>query len=208
MVYRPFDPEIGVFDEATLRMTEQEGVVDGRSCLVVQYDRGRNEVSVWVDPSRDFIPLRYYERHRGVLATEIQVSYLKDEQHGWVPKSWNISWLEDTGRVRQSWSGTVDSWSLNEPVPDSVFTDTRVVGTWVHDYEKDENYILQEGGKRRPILPGEYDGTNYEYLANSDPPTLERNRWGMIILVNAAVIAAAVCYFWLRWRARRAGKVD
>ena len=170
ITYRPFDAKIEQFDQSKFEMTEEEGVVDGRRCLVLWHKGKNSGVSVWVDPSRDFIPLRYYESRWGMPTTEVQVSYLKDGQHGWVPKSWKISCLEDTGRVSQSWSGTVDSWSLNERIPDSAFKVAPVVGSWVRDYRNDETYILLEGGKRRPILKGEFDGTNYEYLRNSDPP--------------------------------------
>jgi len=34
---------------------------------------------------------------------------------------------------------------------------------------KSENYILRANGEKRPVLPGEYNGKNYQELLESEP---------------------------------------
>ncbi len=41
-------------------------------------------------------------------------------------------------------------------------------GTWVHDADTKEEYLLRANGKR-PVLPGEFNGRNYDELLRSEP---------------------------------------
>ena len=78
-VYRPFDPLMGYFDRAKLRLTTEQGIVDGRSCIVVrQTDERGYERVVWADPGRGFIPLRDFSGPRGQITIQFDVSYSKD----------------------------------------------------------------------------------------------------------------------------------
>jgi hypothetical protein len=43
------------------------------------------------------------------------------------------------------------------------------IGTWSQNYTTKESCILLEGGKKRPIKPGEFNGKNYDELLHSEP---------------------------------------
>lgn len=194
MVYRPFDEAMGMFDRSSLALTNQVGDVDGRECLVLRHSSEVFQESIWVDPSRAFVPVRYYLRYEGTIREQIEISYSPDEQYGWVPVSWNVAHLDEEGGVRISWSGTVTEHSLNQPIADSVFRITYPPGTWVRNYITDERYILREGDDKRPILPGEYDGENYEELLHSDPVSPSAsNRWPLVVTTVICLVALVAC---------------
>ena len=58
-------------------------------------------------------------------------------------------------------------------------------GTWVNDYVKKEKYILRDGGVRRPIVHGEFNGSNYRQLLEHDPPG--QRRFWLLVAVNLAI---------------------
>ncbi len=178
MVYRPFDTTMGVFDPSKLAITERKGVVENRQCLILSHTQDTQEEMIWVDPSRSFLPLRHTIRRRGVIAEQTEISYREDPSNGWVPALWNNALLDKDGNTMKSWSGKVTQYQLNEPIPDSTFETDYPPGTYVQNYVTRENYILREGGGRRPILPGEYKGDNYEEILNSEPPSSNTmGRW-------------------------------
>jgi hypothetical protein len=172
LAYRPFDGVIaGVFDRAKLTLTTEEGVVEGRDCIILRENDGESDTvkTVWVDPARDFIPVRYLTSRNGHTDTQVEVSYVKDASLGWVPNAWTIRWLNEQGGTNESWSATKVTYEINTPIPDSTFDVSYPVGTWVNNCVTDERYLLLENGKKRPILPGEFNGENYEDLLHSEP---------------------------------------
>lgn len=204
LVYRAFDPVIGVVeDQARLTLTETKSVVDGHSCLVLRHPGDWFDHTIWVDRDRSFVPLRYVRSRKGVVRTQVEISYSQDKEYGWVPTSWNIATLhEKTHSIQSSWSATVTQYTFNQPIPDATFQLTYPPGTWVHNYVTDEEYIVREGGDVRPILPGEFDGSNYEQLLHSDPPSPGRRRLLLMFVINALILLVASAWFFY-FRKRR-----
>jgi len=200
MVYRPFDATMGLFDPSRLRFTDQEAFVDGRRCLVMEHSGDDFMDVIYVDAERQFLPVRYYRHEAGMTREQIEISYCRDQVYGWVPTAWNVAHLDDRGAVRISWSGNVTEYALNQPVPDEVFEIALPPGTWVRNYITGECYILREGGEKRPILPGEYTGDNYEELLRSDPMSGEgKLRW----FLGAVVVAVGALAAWAVLRRRK-----
>jgi hypothetical protein len=204
IVYRPFDATMGVFNSSQLALTAEKGVVDGQSCAILRQGIGRSLQSVWVDASRDCVPVRYITTRDGRARTQIDISYAKDDKHGWVPNSWNILQLTPVGGTLVSFSATTVKCAINETIPDNTFQLSYPVGTWVSNNITDETYILQEGDTKRPILAGEFTGDNYEELLHSKPGLLGVSHRTTRILVCLAVVLVLACWFFLRRRQRMA----
>jgi len=204
LAYRAFDTTMGVLDEAGLTLTETKSIVDDRSCRVLRQRGDWFEHTIWVDPARSFVPLRYTRSRQGVVRTQVEISYSEDKEYGWVPTSWNIVLLnKQTSNIQESWSGTVTEYKLNHPIPDVTFQLTYPPGTWVHDYVTDQEYIIRGGGNRRPILRGEYTGDNYEQLLHSDPPSLAKP-WGLrrVLGILSGIGGLLAVLMYLGWRVR------
>ena len=184
LVFRPFDESAGVFDRKKLVLAEGQQVEKGFPYLAVRQAGAtvrerpmpgmevpiQQEHTVWVDPERAFVPVRYVHT-RGVARTqEVEIQYSQDKKSGWIPVSWRLMLFDSNGSLVCGISTKVTESQVNQPLPETTFQVALPPGTWVHDYAKKETYILREGGKRRPVLPGEFDGTNYEQLLHSEPP--------------------------------------
>jgi hypothetical protein len=199
IVYRPFvDKTIGVFRSPdALALTANQGVVDGRACLVL----ASGNRTVWVDPTRDYIPLRYYETEKGVTSTSLEIACVADPQHSWVPTAWKYADFSPNGELLRSIDAKVERYSINQPVPEDAFTIEYPVGTFVSNFSTNEHYIVKEGGGRRPVRKGEFDGSNYEKLRNSEPPAPPiRSRPRSLLLVNVALLLAVLAVALLYWR--------
>ena len=113
-VYRPLDAH--VIQRHPLRIGVRAGIVDEQVCSIVEYRQGHE---VWVDPARDFVPVRFTTdvgSERGV----IDVSYRHDQQHGWVPKEWK-SVVPRKGQTDETIVGTVARYEINTKIPRSEF---------------------------------------------------------------------------------------
>jgi hypothetical protein len=176
LVFRPFDERIRPSDRKKLVLTEDQGVADGRTCLILR----QADQIIWVDPKRSFIPLRVCRTARFVTAEkvvledcvmfQVEIHYAQDKESSWIPSSWRIEHFSGIGNVVASTTARVAAYKINSPIPEAAFQLPFLPGTWVNDRIKNESYILREGGKHRPVLPGEFNGKNYEQIRDSEPP--------------------------------------
>jgi len=212
MLYRPFNDEMGVFAAAKLELTTEQGVVDGRSCIVLrQTDEGGYTRFVWADPKRNYVPVRYFSGPKGTTTIQVDLSYAEDAKWGWVPKSWNVSVMSGNGKIAESLAANSVECVLNEPIPDDAFRLVYPPETWVHDYASKEEYILLGNGKRRTVLRGEFNGRNFNELLHSEPgslaattnrdskPALRRESHSTLIVVLLSTVLV-VCVALLAWR--------
>lgn len=201
LVYRPIDTVMGVVNPQLLVVTNEREIVNARPCIILKSTRER----IWVDPERDFVPVRYSRTRRGTIDRTIEIAYARNDQNGWVPKEWTNVRFEPKGNTLDSMTLRVTEFTINKDIPDSLFKNEYPVGTWVHNYITDEEYIVREGGAKRPIRPGEYDGTNYEELRDSEPPESGKSRfWKYIIIANlAALIVVVLAFIYFRRKKAR-----
>lgn len=198
LAFRPLDRAMWVFDRKKLELTHERGVVDGQQCVMLRH----NDWVVWVDPARQFIPLRLHENRRGVMVRSLDIGYTRHDQLGWAPRKFKDVWLGDTGIVYSSIDAVVSDCSINRSIPDDTFKFDYPYGTWVRNYDTNERYLVRKDGERRPILPGEFTGTNYEELLNSDPPGKGGRRWRIVVTILTVSLAVLLVAFWYRRRMR------
>jgi hypothetical protein len=149
----------------------------------LKQSKGKNEeIAVWVNPSKKFSPVRYFVFDRGVLVSSLEITYSEDKDFGWVPGSWKATQINPQGGITHSLAVKVGRYVLNVAIPDETFDIQLPAGTWVHDYVAKEEFIVREGGGKRPILKGEFNGTNYEELARTGPGATSWRHWVAICL--------------------------
>ncbi len=202
LAYRPFKVIRG-----EMAITNTQGVVEGRPCLVLgqqeQRQDGTWETQVWVDPVRDYLPVRYYLLFKGKPYFTLETTYRDDGQGRWAPASWTLVELNASGEVRWSETMTVRKLRINEPIPDETFKFEYPPGTYVKDYVTNERFVVKPSGERRVHAEGEsYD---YEHLLNTDPP----RRWlrwllGALAFGVVILLAVAAAYRFRRVRAKTA----
>jgi len=165
MVYRPFDKAAGIFDSKKLSLKQEMSASESGPVMVL----GHGEGDVWVDPKRDYLPIRYIVLRDGVKVWQMDLSFNHDERDGWVPNSWTINQLDRDGKARASESAKVLKFSINKPVADAEFELDLSAGAYVNDISAKQVYIVRPDGSRREIKRGEYNGHNYKELLESDP---------------------------------------
>lgn len=202
MAYRPFDTTMSYLDAGNLKMTAEQGMVDGRPCLILRQRTGDSVQTVWVDAGREFVPVRYLSERGGVTSFQVDVSHSKDAKYGWVPTSWSIALLEKDGAISESWDAKVVKYELNETIPESTFQLDYPPGTMVHDSTTKEDYLVLENGGKRPILRGEYTGTNYDELWQTKPPSEGVARRITLTVVCLLALLVVTAYLLSSWRRR------
>lgn len=198
LLYRPFDGALGEFKPGGLVLTDARGVVEGRSCLVLRH--GDNVV--WVDPERDYIPVRFFQYRRGAVYWSVEINYRTDDQLGWVLSGWKDTRLSVKGTIDDAVTATVTKAAINTSISDDTFEVDYPDGTEVSNLLTDEWYILREGGHKRPILPGEFTGDNYQQLLQSDPPGTGRGAWFWTLLASNVALFIAIVVVGLNYRRR------
>jgi len=203
LMYCPLHKGFGVLDPDQLVLASDSDVVDGRDCLVVSQSDSKGRIlKVWVDPNREYVPIQYTKVDRGIPRRHIMIDYVKDPEAIWVPSSWKVDELNLKGKIMESLAAQVVERQINARFTVQDFQVEFPVGTYVRDYEADTTYILREGGERRPVLPGEFTGENYEELLHSDPPSSGRSRLWIVVSVNAVLLALVGTWFFY-FRKRR-----
>jgi hypothetical protein len=133
------------------------------------------------------------------MRERLQITYAPDAQHGWIPASWSSETFQDGVLVRAVYA-TVTEGNMNIRIDDDVFEDEYLPGTWVRNYIRDERYILREDGKR-PVIDGEFDGSNYEQILHSDPLVARTGvRWPVVIILAVVICVIATAIWQLRAR--------
>ena len=189
LVYRAFDPVLGVFQPEQLVLSSDHAVLAGERMVVLK-QKGRREKIVWLDPTKNYAPVRYFEMKKGAVQWDFYISYNQDAEKRWVPSAWKLSWLAKDGSVAQSDSAVVTAYQLNQPVTDDVFKVELPVGTYVQE-APGMTYILEAGGVKRHVGPGEFPGTE---------PRPARNRWIIAGGCLAIIIALIFARLWYRRR--------
>jgi hypothetical protein len=199
MVYRSLDNKIGVFDSNKLQLMKDKSIVDGQLCLILKDD----ESKLWIDPAKDYVPIRYQMIRRANIARSIDIKYITDSQHGWVPKSWKQVELGADGIIQDSVTVDISAYKISDEISDETFEVSYPPGTWVRDYIRDESYILREDGSRRMVLKSE-DGKDYEDLVRPNPPnlTLRHSYWIAVVGIFLLAVFVAVLIFRILKRRR------
>jgi len=212
LAFRPCDLDMGGLDLKHYMVNATMDTIDGRACVVLSPDppslHGEGK-TLWLDPQRDFLVVRSQDvtRNRGNI-TIFDISYKKDQLHGWVPSEWK--WICTggiSGRLFGQAIAKVTRYTVNTEILRSEFLFEFPVGTYVSDLRKAdiERYIVREAGERRLVTNAELErGADYKELLSTESGMGRRmpTRWGggrsMILIVSVSAIAIYIAALWLR----------
>ena len=67
----------------------RRGQIGNVACVVIETEqRPGMQVSFWLDPARDYIPLRQHRIDDGEDRARLEISYRADPTCGWAPIGW------------------------------------------------------------------------------------------------------------------------
>jgi hypothetical protein len=203
MTFRAFSSEMRVFDIETLELTGRRSMIDGKSCLELQRQSANHLLQLWVDPTRDYVMVRYLTTKGQRPSTKIDVSYRQDLGNGWIPEKWDVVMFDSDGKVRESTRAKMNKSQINESVEPEGFDIKFPPGTYVVDYSDPKaeiNYIVKEGDNKRMILPNEM-GASYQQIIDSSPgEALGKTKkpllyWLVILAAVVTVTTAGILYY-------------
>lgn len=123
-----------VIEEAWVLAGQEE--VGGVECVVLKKSRGGGrEVRCYLTPEKDFSLVRFSLHSKGRMSRRIDVTHSRDDSHGWVPATWQISKMNTAdGTLGSSFAATVTDYSINSPIDPGLFQMNFPVGTVVLDH--------------------------------------------------------------------------
>ena len=113
---------------------------------------------MWVDSSRNYLPIRYSTIRRGVTRSNDHLEYVKDEEFGWVLSSWDTSLFDRNGHRTHRCDVTVNEHRVNGPIADTEFRIDCPAGTLFRDRIRNESYVLLNDGTHIRVDPRKYKG--------------------------------------------------
>src|SRR5579871_1635273 len=90
MAFRALHPSMSSFRPEQYVIAPERGVVDGSTCVILEQraqSADTSIVSIWVDPSRDYVINRYTLSRNGRVSKKLDIRYRQDDQCGWVPSA-------------------------------------------------------------------------------------------------------------------------
>jgi beta-lactamase regulating signal transducer with metallopeptidase domain/thiol-disulfide isomerase/thioredoxin len=165
LIFRPFDAhEEGILaadlrDPAKFRVRRQRGQIGNIACVVIDTDRNAGMYfSYWLDPARDYIPLRQHRTVNGEDRQRLDLSYQADAACGWAPVGWTDTTVGMGGKVLSPITDTLSEFTINQPIPASDFQIETPPGVRVQDWRNDRAEQRREAAraawlaKRKPIV--------------------------------------------------------
>jgi thioredoxin 1 len=144
LVFRPFVGNLGgmnvadLRDPAKFRVRKQRGQIGNVSCVVIESEPHPGmQMSYWLDPARDYIPLRQHRTLGGEDRERVDISYRPDSTCGWAPTRWTMANVGMGGKVFNPISDTITDFTVNQPVPASDFQIETPAGAKVQDWRID-----------------------------------------------------------------------
>lgn len=99
LVFRPFDPGLLAIDRTKYTAKERAAVKRGQVYTVLtgpkDVDGFWNEF--WVDPARDYLPVRYRFHGNGGFEADLWIEYRREPGFGWFPHRWIHEKKKDDG---------------------------------------------------------------------------------------------------------------
>lgn len=157
LVFRPLGAEFNGYDDARLTIASATTPFNGRDCLVLSYVafKGHDlKDEIWVDGSRQFVPVRYLVKRQGKIVTDLAITY-EESAGDWLPSIWIWKSMNLAGRLTEKVTANVSLCLINPSLSDKELALEFPPGVWVHDQKSKESYILRKDGTKRMIKPGE-----------------------------------------------------
>jgi hypothetical protein len=211
--FRPLHPVFGTHLDH-YRISGKSGLIDGRKCVLLEWQQANYRVStLWLDPGRGFLFMRYSSRYKGNTDHKLDVHYSELRKGEWLPIGWDIRWYRPDGTLHESFSGKVTQWSTGERMDPSEFRLDFPRGTWVTDRRNDSElgkyteYIILPNGQHRVITRKDLGKKYEEILAESGgwftwPAALVL----VAIIVTGLALLGLALLVWKKWLVMRVAR--
>jgi beta-lactamase regulating signal transducer with metallopeptidase domain len=140
LVFRPLHAKFGRINPTELRDPSKFRVVAGRrkigniACVVIETELNPGmHISYWLDPARDYLPLRAHRTLNGEDRERVDIFYRVDPTFGSIPVGWKEASVGLGGALLGSATDTVTSFSINQPIPESEFEVETPPGAEIND---------------------------------------------------------------------------
>jgi len=198
--YRLMYPGIELIKANEFHTDGTELVVNGISCVRCYQDGNRPSIVriYYLDPLRDYMPIRFMQESGGTVQIEIDFDYLKDAQHGWVLSGWETVRFAADGKATHRFNAKVENYLINPEFEPKEFTIEFPPGTLIDDLRERAAFVQKADGARRRVSEL---SNSYQEALNSNPESLDDsterstlNKWWLIIL-NGIVFLSVIVYF-------------
>ena len=149
-IYRALDPRFA-FSGRSLRLSPNAEMIGSVTCKIIYFDEGGVRHSIWTDPARDFVPMRFTigSPLTGEVTTRTDITYRLDPSHGWTPTNWRTV-QNAAGNLRRSVVARVIKSAINIEIPRQDFQIEFPPGTVVIDMSnKGERYLVGADGNKQ-----------------------------------------------------------
>lgn len=97
------------------------GDVDCLVLILKEKDQALITTEVWVDPDREFVPLRILTRRNQVLTRQFDATFNSHPTIGYALAAWRFQSMKSNGELSASEDVTVQTFDAEAPIPDAQF---------------------------------------------------------------------------------------
>jgi hypothetical protein len=151
LVFRPLDENFGgisvaeMRDPARFRVHKQKGRIGNVACVVIETEEHPGmQLSYWLDPARDYLPLRQHRALNGEDRERLDISYRADPACGWAPVGWTDLFVGMGGKVFYPVTDTITEFTINQPIPTSDLEIQTPPSVKVQDWRNDRQAQRQK----------------------------------------------------------------
>jgi thiol-disulfide isomerase/thioredoxin len=142
------------FQPDKMKIVDHHARVAGRDCLELSIPRTskRWQGTLYVDPARNYVPVRFTMMLGKVTTSERTMEYAPNPVTGWVLAAWVDKRFTEKGAPESVERVDVTRVVLNEPSRDGDFKITFPSGALVteHDGDRTKHFLILDNGDRRP----------------------------------------------------------
>jgi hypothetical protein len=150
LTFRPFAPFLN-WDDAEFQLVTRSESVDGVPCVKLKRKLRARTETVWVDPNRDDLVVRWEYTGSGELFWRIDISYRASPRCGWLPERWTCNY----DRWNLEFECEVTTSAVNEQLPADAFQIDFPPGALVFDVPAHKEHVIAADGSRTPAPPFE-----------------------------------------------------
>ncbi len=159
--------------------------INGESCQEYVLARSSLVISLWMDPTKDYVIRRISKQRNGKIVEQHDITYQRNALVGWVPESWARHFYLPEGGLQRTGKMKVLEMELNTAQPHQQFDLQFPPGTWVFDQRTMKDYRVQPDGSMSEVVP-----ERKESAVGIDEPWYRRNVWLLCVLGAATLLAA------------------
>jgi hypothetical protein len=140
-----------------MRIVDSNSFQNDIACIELEVPRASEKSAfiVYVDPQREYVPIRHASKMAGRITTSTDIAYGPDKVVNWVVDFASMQQLTDDGELESTMSWRVRHYTVNDASADELYDVVFPVGTHVHELRDgtESHYEVLSDGRTREILP-------------------------------------------------------